>query len=294
MNEVQTVRRRLPRSSLGGGVSVAAVALALCASGCLSGGGQTSAEGSSNLSSGDVLARLPPPYALHLSTLAEIVYLVPSERLAAKVAPGLGATPMSVLGQSPLMVVVAHYDSAKSLATGNTSAPYDEISYATAVVRNGTPGIHFFELHLDSEEARTLGRDLYGYPKDIADVTVTDTEAEVGFDSSNAGASGATPLGSLRAHKLNGPLEIGAGIAEGLAAKLAAMTIPGVWLVKNGAPVYGPTTIDVSITRARPLRIESIALPYAVGAGLLEPAEVSSPLFAMYSTNDTMTLGAPR
>jgi hypothetical protein len=270
------------------GVSMLALALALCAPACSPDRGQTEAE-DSNLSSRDVTTELPPPYELHLTTLAEIVYLVPSERLAAKVSPELGATPMSVLGQSPLMVVVAHYDSAKSVPTGKTSAPYDEISYATAVVRNGTPGIYFFELHLNSEDARTLGREVYGYPKDIADVTITDTETEVGFQSS----SSATPLGSLHAQKLNGPFEIAAGVAEGLAAKLAAMAIPGVWLVKNGAPIYAATTIDAPITKARPVRIESIALPYAVSAGLLEPAEVSKPLFAMYSTNDTLTLGAP-
>jgi hypothetical protein len=231
-----------------------------------------------------VIERLPPPYSFQISTLAELVYRVPTARLQALVPSPYRV--LSVGGHSFVTILVTHYTQVETAVEGNEIAPYDEVSYLTQVVHEGVGGNYFFRLHLNSREAWILGRELYGFNKDLALIRICDQKSSLSVEVEESPTLAPTKIEFEKRGWITKPVAVIKGFFSGTFQSL----YPKIFFKKDSELLMANSRLRVNNWKVRQLKLHSAELPIAIQGGLLMSDEVLKPWVALYYERALFTL----
>lgn len=158
------------------------------------------------------------PWQWKDSTLVIVDYLTKAEAAAAWLPAGATLlVPAGMEGQAVARILFADYG-------GGTLRPYREVVQSILCLKDGRPHLFVAQIWVDTDEALASGRELWGFPKKLADIKVENTRTSLECSLQRGSTTPliklrfaeTVPLLSLRSQSSGEPLPAPYGLMLGI------------------------------------------------------------------------------
>ncbi|MBI2891340.1 MAG: acetoacetate decarboxylase family protein [Nitrospirae bacterium] len=231
----------------------------------------------------------PAPYLAHGDAMF-LVFRVSRDQVAQVLRPPYA--PRSVLGRHVVLVEVNRFYSVGGSGRGRPMDPYLEVVYYTPVSFEGGKAFHFFKLYLDSMAPVILGRELFGYPKELADDFVFEVTSSEILARVRKGGRSVLDVRATRGHVLNHVLPFRKSAVQ-LAMTSMARGVPVAAFYPDDRHVILTSFDSLACSSAEFLTVSNCHVGEYVESGLFPEGEALRPLAAFFVKDLRGSMGEP-